>query len=60
MMFPMYLRRFAPSGFIFLCVYITINNDIANTANNQKLSTFKNQFLLLSQVKFKKVSGKPY
>lgn len=60
MMFPMYLSRFASSGFIFLCVYITINNDIANAANDQKLSTFKNQFLLLSQVKFKKVSGKSY
>ena len=47
MMFPMYLKRFALSGFIFLCVYITINN-IANTANNVIFSTFKNHFLLVT------------
>ena len=31
-------------------VYITINNDIANIANNVKFSKLKNQFLLLSLV----------
>ena len=42
----------APSGIVFLCVivYITINNDIANIANNVKFSKLKNQFLLLSLV----------
>ena len=60
MMFPMYLKRFASSGFILLCVYVAINNDIAITANNVKFSIFKNQFLLFRQVKFKKFYGKPY
>ena len=41
----------APSGFVFLCAFVhtTINNDIADIANNMKFSKFKNQFSLFSK-----------
>ena len=43
-------KALTPFGFVFLCaiVYKTINTDIANFANNVKLSKFKNQFLSLA------------
>ena len=47
----MYLKRFLcrlVSFFTCAIVYTTINNDIADTANNVKFSKFKTQFLGLN------------
>ena len=52
MMFRMYLKKFAPSVFFFffffmykkLFWYITINNDIPDTAKNAKFSKLKISF----------------